>query len=222
MNVALDAALAFLAGYLVGSVPLGLLVARAVAGIDIRRHGTGGIGAANVRHTVGTFWAAVVMLGLFLQGLLPPLAVRLAGGPEIVVVSAALGVVIGYSWSMFLGFKVEGARGVGVSTGAAAVFSPGGLIPLYLACALGSLLKQGSTGVLLGFVLYAGWVFYFVDSAAYRAGALALLVLVVIRRLEGIREDLGHGPLLPVIVDRLLFDRRPDQRLAGSSNERRP
>ncbi len=217
MQVVSGALLAFLAGYLVGSVPLGLLVAKAVAGIDIRRYGTGGIGASNVRHNVGTLWAAVVVLGLFLQGLLPPLAVHLAGAPEAVVVASALGVVIGYSWSVFLGFKVEGARGVGISAGAAAVLCPSGLIPLYAACALGSLLKQGAAGVLVGFVLYVAWVVYFAGSVAYGAGALALLALVMIRRLEGVREDLERGAALPVIVDRLLFDHRPERPLARYS-----
>lgn len=222
MHVALSVSLALLAGYLVGSVPLGLLIVRAVAGIDIRRYGTGGIGASNVRHNVGTLWAAVLVLGLFLQGLLPPLVVRLAGGPEAAVVAAALGVVTGYNWSVFLGFKVEGARGVGVSTGAAAVLSPSGLIPLYAACGLGAVLRQGATGVLLGLVLYAGWVVYFAGSVAYSAGALALLALVLIRRLDGVGQDLGRGAMLPVIVERVLFDRRPERPLAGSSADERP
>jgi acyl phosphate:glycerol-3-phosphate acyltransferase len=222
MHVALGATLAFLAGYLVGSAPLGLLVAKAVSGIDIRRYGTGGVGASNVRQNVGTLWAAIVMLGLFAQGLLPPLAVRLADAPEATVVAAALGAVVGYSWSVFLGFKVEGARGVGISTGAAAALCPSGLLPLYSACALGALLRQGSVGVLVGFVLYAGWAVYFVDSVAYAVGAFALLALVVVRRLEGVREDLRTGALLPVVVDRLLFDRRPGRRLAGSAEEGRP
>jgi glycerol-3-phosphate acyltransferase PlsY len=206
MYVALGASSAFLAGYLVGSVPLGLLIARAVSGIDIRRYGTGGVGASNVRHNVGTLWAAIVMLGLFLQGFLPPLAVRLADAPDTTVVAASLGAVVGYSWSVFLGFKVEGARGVGISTGAAAALCPGGLLPLYSACALGTLLKQGSVGVLVGFVLYAGWVAYFADSVAYAAGAFALLALVVVRRMEGLnvwcelleRKLSGRCPLIRV------------------------
>jgi glycerol-3-phosphate acyltransferase PlsY len=217
MHVALGALLAFLAGYLVGSVPLGLLVGRAVAGIDIRRYGTGGVGASNVRRSVGTLWAAIVMLGLFLQGLVPPLAVRLADAPEVTVVAAALGTVVGYSWSAFMGFRVEGARGVGISAGAAAALCPSGLLPLYLACALGALLGQVSVGVLVGFVLYAGWTAYFADSAAYGAGAVALLALVIVRRLEGVREELEGRPLLSMLAGRLIFDRG-----CGSAREGRP
>jgi acyl phosphate:glycerol-3-phosphate acyltransferase len=217
MHVALGALLAFLAGYLVGSVPLGLLVGRAVAGIDIRRYGTGGVGASNVRRSVGTLWAAIVMFGLFLQGLVPPLAVRLADAPEATVVAAALGPVVGYSWSLFLGFRVEGARGVGISAGAAAALCPSGLLPLYSACALGTLLGEGSVGVLVGFVLYAGWTAYFADSVAYGAGAAALLALVIVRRLEGVREEFEGGALLSVLAGRLIFDRGP-----GTAGEGRP
>jgi hypothetical protein len=67
---------------------------------------------------------------------------------------------------------------------------------------------------LVGFVLYACWAVFFVDSVAYAAGAIALLALVVVRRLEGVREDLGRRALLPVVVDRVLFDRRPARRFA--------
>ena len=217
MDATLEVALAFAIGYLVGSVPLGLLVARTVAGIDIRRYGTGNAGAANIRRNVGLFPALAVALGIFLQGLVPALALRFLGGSEVAVASAAVGAVAGYGWPVFLRFK--GGRAVGVATGAAAAIFPSGFVPLLLMYALGGLLRQIALGVLLGFVVYAAFVFYSTASVSPRLASLLLLALIVARRLEGIGKDLGRNDLVAITVDRLLFDRRPGQRLAGSTDE---
>lgn len=217
MNLTFEVVLAFAAGYAVGSVPLGLVVAYLVAGIDIRRYGTGNVGASNVWRNVGLLPAAVVALGVFLQGLLPPLVARLLGAPDAVVVAAAMGAVVGYGWSIFLGFK--GGRGAGVSTGAAAVFSPEGFAVLLAVYGLGWVLRHIALAVLFGFLVYAALVFLFVDSAAIRLGAVLLLILIVVRRLEGVGKDLEHHDLLPTVAGRLLFDRRPDQRLSGPNGQ---
>lgn len=210
MPVVLEAAAAFVAGYAVGSVPLGLVVAYLAAGIDIRRYGTGNVGAANVREHVGRAAAAVVALGVFLQGLVPPLVARLAGAPEAVVAAAALGPVVGYGWSPFLGFK--GGRALGVATGAATAISPGGFLVLLGTYALGAILKQTSPATLLAFALYAGYVFLTLPSPAYRAAALLLLVLVAARRLEGVGREVRRGPPLRAVLELLIFQRRQSGR----------
>jgi hypothetical protein len=81
--------------------------------------------------------------------------------------------------------------------------------------ALGRLLRQMAPAVLLGFVAYAAGAYYLGAAPPVRTAALLLLVLVVLRRLEGVGRDLESGDLLPVLADRLLFDRRPDQHLSG-------
>ena len=204
-------ALAFVAGYLVGSMPLGLWVGRAFGGVDVRRHGTGGIGASNVRRSVGLPAAVLVALGIFLQGLLPPLLARLSGASEMVVVSAALGAVIGYGWPVFARSGSNARRGVGLSTGAAAVIFPGGFAPLVvIGYGFGWLFGQMGLTNLLGFIIYTGWTLHFAHLSATKAGAVLLLVLFLIRRLAGIGEDLGRAPLSTVVFDRLVFDRRPE------------
>lgn len=204
--VVLEAAVAFLLGYAAGSVPLGLLVAYLFAGIDIRRHGTGNVGASNVWRNVGLLPAAVVALGVFLQGLLPPLAARLLGAQEGVVAAAALGPVVGYGWSPFLGFR--GGRALGVATGAAAALSPGGLLVLLGTYALGALLRQIPPATLLAFVLYAAYAFLTGAPPAYRAAAALLLVLVAARRLEGVRREVRRGPPVRAVLELLVFQRR--------------
>jgi glycerol-3-phosphate acyltransferase PlsY len=215
VGTTLGTTLAFACGYLVGSVPLGLLVSKGLYGLDIRRYGTRGTGASNVLHNIGLVPAAVVGLGIFLQGLAPPLVVRLLGGSEVAVAAAALGAVVGYDWPVFLGFKAAGARGVGVSTGAAVVLFPLGAVPLLAMYALGKVLRQMASGVLLGFVAYAAGTFFLDTPPAVRSAAVLLLGLIVLRRLEGVGQDLARGDLLPVLANRLLFDRRPGQHLSG-------
>lgn len=180
---------------------------KVVAGIDIREHGTGNVGAANVRETIGAFWAALVALGIFLQGLLPPLAVRRLGGGEIAETGAAVGTIVGYGWPVSTGFK--GGRGVGVTTGAAAANSPGGFAVLLSSYALGALLRQTSLGVLLGFVFYVVYVFHSTGSAARRVAAILCLLLISVKRLEGLQQELEKGPSVKVFLDLLLFQRRP-------------
>ena len=65
---------AFLAGVVAGyaiAIPVGVIVSRAVRGVDIRRYGTGNIGASNTWRNLGLLPAAVVGVGTFAQGLLP-------------------------------------------------------------------------------------------------------------------------------------------------------
>ncbi len=63
------------ASYLAGSVPFGLLTAKLVAGTDIRKVGSGNIGATNVARTLGAKWGIVVLLLDALKGLLPVLLI---------------------------------------------------------------------------------------------------------------------------------------------------
>lgn len=198
--------MAFAAAYLVGSVPVGMLYLW-IARVSIHRTRTGNIGASEMREHLGIAAAAVVALVIFLQGFLPPLVARLVSDSETLVATAAVGAVIGYGW-LFLP-RLGGGRGVGVSTGAAAVVSPWSLIPLAAAYALGGVTKQMGLATLVGFVAYAGSAVYLTDSTALRAAAFLILILLVLRRLEGMRDDLDRGPALRVFAARLLFDRRP-------------
>jgi len=107
---------AILGAYLVGAIPIGWLVARAFGVGDIRRHGSGNIGATNVLRTLGRLPAIVTLLGDVVKGYLAvALAARLAGPEPVPVALAALAAVVGNCWSVFLGFRggKGGATGLG-------------------------------------------------------------------------------------------------------------
>ena len=109
-------------GYLLGSIPFGLLVAKRWARVDVRQYGSGKIGMTNVLRTAGKKAAAMVLALDLLKGVL---AVVFAGlivgagygevggfglGVLVAEVLAALAAIVGHNWSVFLKFK--GGRGV--------------------------------------------------------------------------------------------------------------
>jgi glycerol-3-phosphate acyltransferase PlsY len=119
---------AVLAAYLVGAVPIGWLVARAFGVGDIRRHGSGTIGATNVLRTVGRWPAIVTLLGDVLKGYLAVwLGSTLGGDQPAVSAAAAVAAVAGNCWSVFLGFR--GGKGVATGLGAFLALVPWAVAP---------------------------------------------------------------------------------------------
>ncbi|MCB1883615.1 MAG: glycerol-3-phosphate acyltransferase, partial [Geminicoccaceae bacterium] len=102
-------ALAFAVGYLLGSVPFGLLVVRAATGEDVRRIGSGNIGATNVLRTGRRALALATLAADLLKGFLPAFLAYLWLGPDIAVL-AGLGAVLGHCFPVWLGFR--GGKGV--------------------------------------------------------------------------------------------------------------
>ncbi|UCG35177.1 MAG: glycerol-3-phosphate 1-O-acyltransferase PlsY [Candidatus Omnitrophota bacterium] len=110
--------LLLLLSFLLGSIPFGYLVARAVKGIDIREFGSGNIGATNVVRIVGKKWGLLVFALDFFKGFIPPLAVKiiLAQPQNYIFILAAFLAVCGHNWTPFLKFK--GGKGVATTVGA--------------------------------------------------------------------------------------------------------
>jgi len=114
--------------YLLGSVPTGLLLARAF-GINIRETGSGNIGATNVYRTVGRKIGILTLVGDCLKGLIPVLVAKWLGLPDLWVAAIGLAAFLGHVYTIFLRFK--GGKGVatalGVFLGAAPLSLLGGL-----------------------------------------------------------------------------------------------
>lgn len=113
-----------LVAYLLGSIPTGFLLAKAIAGIDIREHGSGNTGATNVFRVVGKGAGIAALIIDLLKGVSAVLLLRwlstqfnvMADWQPWVLVVAGLLAVIGHSRSVWLGFSggKSAATGLGV------------------------------------------------------------------------------------------------------------
>jgi glycerol-3-phosphate acyltransferase PlsY len=116
---------AIVIGYLLGSIPAGVLIGRAAGG-DPRKGGSGNIGATNVTRTLGKKWGALTLLADAFKGALPTwLALRYApvGDDRLALAAAvAFAAVIGHCYPVWLRFR--GGKGVATAFGVMLVFSP--------------------------------------------------------------------------------------------------
>lgn len=114
MSAPLAIALALAFGYLLGSIPFGLLLTRAAGGPDVRTIGSGNIGATNVLRTGRKGLAAATLLCDMLKGTLAVLLAAHFAGHEAALV-ASLGAFLGHLFPIWLKFK--GGKGVATYIG---------------------------------------------------------------------------------------------------------
>ena len=112
---------ALVVGYLAGSVPFGLLLARVSGAGDIRKIGSGNIGATNVLRTGRKGLALATLVADIAKGWLPTLVAWHWLGPDIAVV-AGLGTVLGHCFPVWLRFR--GGKGVATASGVILALTP--------------------------------------------------------------------------------------------------
>ena len=121
---------AFVVGYLLGSIPFGLVLTKLGGAGDIRQIGSGNIGATNVLRTGRKGLAAATLLFDLLKGFLPAFLGYQWYGPDIAVV-AGLGAVLGHCFPVWLRFR--GGKGVATAAGVILALSPLALLAALLA-----------------------------------------------------------------------------------------
>ena len=144
-------ALALLAAYLVGSIPMTLIVARIGAGVDLRTVGSGNLGATNLYRALG--WKFAVPAGLFdiAKGALPtvllPPRIGTAAWLPLAVGAAA---IVGHVFSIFVRFR--GGKGVATAAGVVLGMAP---VPLLVSFAIWIVVLKATGYVSLGSILGA-------------------------------------------------------------------
>lgn len=118
----MDALVPVLVGYGVGSLPLGFLVASLLRGIDLRRVGSGNVGAANVYRTVGVRMAILVVLVDVAKGAGGVLLAGRFGTGGVEPVSAGVAAIVGHVFPVWL--KFHGGKGVATACGVFWVLAP--------------------------------------------------------------------------------------------------
>jgi len=233
--VSVEFGLLILGAYLLGSVPAAYLAVKWSRGIDIRREGTGTVGAANVLRLAPKWLAIPVTIFDIGKGALTVWVAQLLGLGAAEQVTVGVITVIGHNWPIFLRF--QGGRGVFTTLGVILMLSPIiGLIMLVLAYSFAPFRKL-SLGVLIALVSlpilswFLSQTLVIEERLTITLGYVAILVIAVLKRLTAPRTSVtasvSTGQLL---VNRLLFDRDirdreawiHQTRLQAGSTERTP
>jgi glycerol-3-phosphate acyltransferase PlsY len=207
--------------YLVGSAPVAWLLGR-WRHLELRDVGSGNPGTSNLFRNAGVGVAVLSGPLQFAQGVIPVVVARAVGGETILLEVAAMCAVAGNGWPIW--FRFHGQRGIAVATGAAAAINPALLVVLLVFFIAGALTHAIAVGVLAGFSalpVAATWI----GGRSLALTCVVLLLLVVLRRLEGLSADLRRARSdeeRRVLLRRLFLDERPGQVLVGPREEAGP
>jgi glycerol-3-phosphate acyltransferase PlsY len=188
-----------IAAYLLGAVPFGWILVRWIAGVDIRRIGSGNIGTTNVRRAIGTRWALVVLACDVLKGLLPTLAATFLGNalsPWLPAVTA-LAAIGGHMYPIYFGFKPSG-KGVATALGSLLIAAPWAC----LCAVIGFIVavrfsRRVSVGSLIGVSILPPCAWFTSHNLFLTSVTLIIMVLILSRHAENIqRLAQGKEPAL--------------------------
>jgi glycerol-3-phosphate acyltransferase PlsY len=180
-----------LTAFVVGSIPTGVLVARA-KGVDLRKVGSGNIGATNVGRALGKKWATFVLIVDAGKGALPVLVLGRCLPDPWLPALGGLAAVLGQAFSVFL--RGRGGKGVATSLGAGMALAPlpslaclGTFVVLF---ALSRIVSIGSLAAVTCFPLFL--LLFHLGTAPRMTFALAVAVLVIVRHKDNLAR-LVHG-----------------------------
>ncbi|HXS06502.1 MAG TPA: glycerol-3-phosphate 1-O-acyltransferase PlsY [Rhizomicrobium sp.] len=183
---------ALILGYLLGSIPFGLLFAYASGGGDVRKIGSGGIGATNVLRT-GKYWAAAATL-IFdaAKGAVAILIARHFWGESAGLV-AALAALLGHLFPAWLGFK--GGKGVATAFGVLlALYWPAALLAAATWLIVAIITRISSLSALVTAVAAPAYMALF-HQPEYVVVATVIAILVIFMHRANIRRLLnGEEP----------------------------
>ena len=168
-------AAAFAFGYLLGSIPFGLVLTRLAGAGDIRAIGSGNIGATNVLRTGRKGLAALTLVCDALKGTAAVLIAYRFGGQDLAVL-AALGAFLGHLFPVWLGFK--GGKGVATYIGLLIGFAwQAGLVFGVVWLAVAALTRYSSLSGLIASAAAPAWLWY--DGYLQEAQLFTLLAVII-------------------------------------------
>jgi len=209
------------AAYLLGSVPMAYLVTKWSRGIDLRRYGSGNVGATNVLRQASKKLGILVIFFDMGKGALMIWLARISGLAIDQQIIVGVATMIGHIWPVFLGFN--GGRGVLTAIGVILMFVPLPAIILVAHAFLWLPFGHLALGALISFIilpiltwfstvpainLIYGQVIPIDDLLSVTLGFAAILLILIIRRLSAPKTSLSQTvSTRELILNRLLFDR---------------
>jgi len=168
-------------GYLLGSVPTGLLLTKLFSKVDPRKVGSKNIGATNIFRTAGKSLGILTLVGDLLKGAIPVVIAIQWGESNLWIAVSGLSAFLGHIFPIFLGFK--GGKGVATALGVYLVISPVAVLIEFLAFAgivwkwrfisLGSIICATTIPILIAF--------FRSDSQAYFIISVIIAALILYR-----------------------------------------
>lgn len=171
---------------LMGSIPFGVLIAR-VRGVDLKKVGSGNIGATNVLRTMGKAAALFTLTGDVLKGALPVLAAQYLLHDPTLEGIVGLTAILGHNFSLFL--RLRGGKGVATSIGVLFVYSPcaaAATVALWLAAIF--LTRYSSLGAIVSFGLLPVSMYLFDNSREKLIVSFMIAALLMIRHADNINR----------------------------------
>ena len=198
-----------LLGYVLGSIPFGILIARLAKGVDVRLYGSGMTGTTNVMRTVGSKAGLITMLLDVAKGAAAVLAAWFIMHSHTAQAVSGLAAIAGHNWSIFIKFR--GGRGVATYVGGLfSMYWPVGVGAAVVILGVGALSRYMSLGSVIGIVgsVVAVTLLVVFDNqpTAYLVyvGIAAVVILIhhrgnIARLLQGTERKLtkSSGPELP-------------------------
>lgn len=138
-------------GFILGSIPFGIIIAKA-QGVNLKKVGSGNIGATNVLRSLGKWPAALTLLGDIFKGTLAVAIGRYFGVGSVYAGLLGISAILGHNFSLFLGLK--GGKGVATSLGVLIIYTPlVALFTLILWIVVTIVTKYSSLGAIVSFGL---------------------------------------------------------------------
>jgi glycerol-3-phosphate acyltransferase PlsY len=198
---------AIILSYLMGAIPIGLIVGKLLKGVDIREYGSGNIGFTNALRVLGFGLGIIVLLLDVAKGVIPVLFISRLGAIQANALSPYMRelcggfAIIGHIWTVFLKFR--GGKGVSTSLGVfTSVYPLAGLISLGMWLIVVAVTRYVSLGSILLCISFCVVVFVTNAPRFWSMGIMGLVVTAVViyrhrgniqRLLAGNERKFGHS-----------------------------
>jgi len=181
--------------YLFGSIPWGYILCRVFRKIDIRKYGSGNIGATNVYRAAGGSLAVSVLILDVLKGFLPVLLTKIyVSAKPLHLIATGIASILGHNFSIFL--RGKGGKGVSTSFGViVGLFPLPALIALLVWICVILFTRYVSAGALFAALSLPVFIQFFYRNSIFTVTGIVIFIMIVythrtnIRRLIQKREN---------------------------------
>jgi glycerol-3-phosphate acyltransferase PlsY len=177
--------LLLIVSFIIGSIPFGIIIAKS-KGINLKKVGSGNIGATNVLRSLGKWPAVLTLLGDILKGTAAVAIGRYFGVGLVYEGLVGFSAILGHNFSIFLGFR--GGKGVATSLGVLSIYSPQtALFTLIIWLVTVMITKYSSMGALVSFGFLPINILLF-DNKGKLFVAVLITTLIYIRHMDNIQR----------------------------------